>query len=125
MAERRPGDHLARGLEELMRAAADGLAIWRERSEASPGAPGNASLERAASLLLAALDQDPQPWLDLLAGALRGEIERWERRSASDPAARRVRDLFASLLDILGGDAGGERPRPAAARRPPSRSALR
>ena len=125
MAERRPGDHLAHGLEELMRAAADGLAIWRERSEQSPGAPGADSLEGAAALLLRALDRDPRPWLELLAEAVRGEIERWERRAASDPAAGRVRDMFASLLDILEGERGGERPQPTAARRPPPRSALR
>ena len=125
MAERRPGDHLAHGLEELMRAAADGLAIWRERSDLSSGTGGEDSLERAARLLFRTLEQNPQPWLDLLAEALRGEIERWEGRSVADPAARRVRDMFASLLDILEGESADERPRPSAPRKRPPRSALR
>lgn len=111
-----------------MRAAADGLAIWRERSDPSSdsaGAGGDDTLERAAGLLFRTLEQNPQPWLDLLAEALRGEIERWEARSVADPAARRVRDLFASLLEVLEGESADERPRPSAPRKRPPRSASR
>ncbi len=84
-ADKDPLLHLARGLEELLQAAAAGLEAWRER-----GAPG----ERKGGDLVA-----------LLRAGVRVERARWARRAADDPAARRVRDLCTALLDVLEDDA--------------------
>ncbi len=126
MPEReRPVDHLARGLEELMRAGAEALSLWRER-----GARGDAedafarTLDQLASELSGWLEQADGPWLEALRSALRHEVERWQERAAADPAARRVRDLFAAALDLLAADQAREQ-RPAGPRRPPQRKAAR
>ena len=79
----RPLEHLSRALEELLRAAADGLTIWQERDHAL---------------------------LEPLQRALEREVTRWDLRSADDPAAARVRDLFAAALEAF------EAERPAAPR---------
>lgn len=41
------------------------------------------------------------PGLEELRQSVRKEVERWELRADSDPAARRVRDLFQALLDVI------------------------
>ena len=46
------------------------------------------------------------PGLDELRRSVRSEVERWGLRADSDPAARRVRDLFQSLLDVIEPPAG-------------------
>ena len=70
----RPLEHLSRALEELLRAAADGLAIWQANDQAL---------------------------LEPLRRALEHELARWELRSADDAAAARVRDLFAAALEAF------------------------
>ena len=41
------------------------------------------------------------PGLDELRRSIRSEIKRWDLRADSDSAARRVRDLFQALLDVI------------------------
>jgi hypothetical protein len=73
--ERRPLLHLARGIDELMRAGTEGIEVLIE----GLGSPG----------------------LESLREALRAEVRRWDARADGDPAAARVRDLFAALLDVI------------------------
>ena len=73
--ERHPLLHLARGVDELLRAAADVAEILLERVEG--------------------------PALEALREALRGEAARWDSRAEGDPAAAGVRELVAALLDVL------------------------
>ena len=126
MPEReRPVDHLARGLEELMRAAAELLAQWRTRSARAQADDALVeALDQLANELSGWLERGDGPWLDTLRTALRQEVERWERRALVDPVAGRVRDLFAAALDLLGSEDERE-PRHASARRPPQRKATR
>ncbi len=119
-----PLDHLTSSLEELLRAGAAGLARLRERTEGPVASAG--SLERLIRDLADELDswlaRADSPLLGPLRAALRAETRRWEFRAAEDPAARRVHDLFALLLDALGDDAEPTRsttPRP---RRAPPRA---
>jgi hypothetical protein len=51
--------------------------------------------------------------LDRLRDALRAEEKRWAERAARDPAAERVREIFAALADVLEPNAhsGFDRPR--------------
>ncbi len=51
--------------------------------------------------------------LDRLRDALRAEEKRWADRAAHDPAAERVREIFAALADVLepNARAGFDRPR--------------
>jgi hypothetical protein len=74
-AERRPLLHLTRGIDELLRAGTEGIELLFEELE-SPG-------------------------LEALREALRAEVRRWEARADGDPAAARVRDLFAAVLAVL------------------------
>jgi hypothetical protein len=96
----KPLDHLVRALEELLRAAADGFALWQ---------------------------QHDSPLRAALRGALGRELARWERRAGDDPAAARVRDLFAAVVALVESDepaaqprAEGSRPRRAPPRVDPS-----
>jgi hypothetical protein len=73
--ERRPILHLARGIDELLRAGAEGLDVLLERLDS--------------------------PSLEALREALRAEVRRWDGRANGDPAAARVRDLFAAILAVL------------------------
>ena len=82
------------------------------------------TLDQLASELAGWLEQADGPWLEALRSALRHEVERWQERAAADPAARRVRDLFAAALDLLAADQAQEQ-RPAGPRRPPQRKAAR
>ncbi len=84
-ADKDPLLHLARGLEELLQAAAAGLEAWREREGGD--------------------------LLQLLREGVRVERARWARHAADDPAARRVRDLCTAVLDILENDAAPPRSR--------------
>ena len=94
--------HLARALEELLRAAAEAAAGLAER--AATGEP-----ESVAALLVRALDAADGPALEVLRAALRRERARWEPRALHDPAAARVRDLFAAVLGVLDANQGGTR----------------
>ena len=51
--------------------------------------------------------------LDRLRAELRAEEKRWAERAARDPAAERVREIFAALADVLEPNAqrGFDRPR--------------
>jgi hypothetical protein len=113
MADRRSAFlHLSRGLEELMRAGAETLAVVRERAERGADEPAS-PLERA----LRGLADDAGAWLasgesaalQALRAALRRELARWEVRAGEDPAAERVRGLFDALLGVLG-ESGEETP---------------
>ncbi len=103
--------HLARGLEELLRAgatAAEQLAERAERLEPPGGTEG------VAETLARWIERADGPGLDALREGLRRERSRWNARALDDPAAARVRDFFAALLDVLegepAGDAGEARP---------------
>jgi hypothetical protein len=73
--ERRPLLHLARGIDELLRAGTEGVELFLEGLET--------------------------PALQSLREALRAEVRRWDARSHGDPAAARVRDLFAAILEVI------------------------
>ena len=97
MSERsRASAHLARALEELLRAAAESAASLAERSE-SGTPPGGVT-----RLLERWLGASQEPTLDLLREVLRSERARWEARAPGDPAAARLRDLFAAALIVVG-----------------------
>ena len=102
------------GIEAFLRAAADGLALWRasveQRQECRPSESSGNSVRGNARR------SDP---LETLRVALRQERARWAELAEDDSAARRLHDLFAALLDIL--DDGPRKP--GAARRPPRRHA--
>jgi hypothetical protein len=78
--EPRPLLHLARGVDELIRAAADALELGLGRFDG--------------------------PALTRVREAVRSEVQRWDERATGDPAAARVRDLFAAILDLLEEDPG-------------------
>jgi hypothetical protein len=106
MAERsRALVHLVRSLEELLRAGAEAAAELADRSRERRVTQG------VATVLAGWLEAADGPALDALREALRRERSRWESRAAHDPAAARVRDLFAALLEVLGDDAGAAGPR--------------
>jgi hypothetical protein len=103
--------HLARGVEELLRGAADVVARARGRLE-DQGQPG----EKRA-------DPQPDPLEDLrllwewgkrhalvpLRDAVREEARRWEARAVDDAAAARVHEIFQTLLEILEEEPDGHR----------------
>jgi hypothetical protein len=119
-----PLDHLARGIEELMRAGAETLALARRARSDSEGSLG-ALIARLGAELSHALESSERPWLAELRDSLRSEVGRWDERARDDDdAAARVRDLFAALLDVLSSD-GDEEDRAQPARRAPRRKAAR
>lgn len=120
--ERTPLEHLARGLEEFLRAGADALEVWRQGAGAGRGGEA-AMLEQLANEWARFLERGDGPLLGALRQALRLEVSRWEERCADDPAARRVRDLFAALLEVIGGEPTADATRPP--RRAPRRKAAR
>ena len=67
-------------------------------SERGPGALDH--LVRAAQELALAVAAGAGA-LDRLRDALRAEEKRWAERAARDPAAERVREIFAALADVL------------------------
>jgi hypothetical protein len=72
-----------------------------------PGARALAHLLRAAQELALALAAGASalggrgPALESVREALRAEEKRWAERAARDPAAARVREVFAALADVL------------------------
>jgi hypothetical protein len=72
-----------------------------------PGARALAHLLRAAQELALALAAGASalggrgPALESVREALRAEEKRWAERAAHDPAAARVREVFAALADVL------------------------
>ena len=72
-----------------------------------PGARALVHLVRAAQELALALAAGASalggrgPTLEHVREALRAEEKRWAERAARDPAAARVREVFAALADVL------------------------
>ena len=93
MRERhRPLGHLARSVEELLRAGAETLAAVRERNEQrGDPAPLEAALERMAERAARWLSGTDNGTVQALRGALQREVNRWDLRASDDPAALRVR----------------------------------
>ena len=77
-----------------------------------PGKPAFEHLVRAAQELALALTAGAsalgraRPALEHVRAALRAEEKRWAERAAHDPAAERVREIFAAISEVL---APGER----------------
>jgi hypothetical protein len=94
---RAPVTHLLRGAEELLRGAADALALARGRIEDADADP----LSRALDTLGDWLSRGEHELLADLRDALRAEHARWELRADGDAAAQRVADLIGALLEIL------------------------
>lgn len=100
---------LTRGIEELLHAAAEAATRARRRLEESRPLPGDrtrgeTALHALARELWAALAWGKSHALGALANAVRDEVDRWESRAATDPAAARVRELFRALLEVLEGE---------------------
>ena len=85
--ERTAVTHLLLGIEELLRAAAEAAAALRARTVTTPGA------ERPS--------ERTEEMFDSIRATLEREIARWDLRGDDDPAARRVRDLFEAILDVM------------------------
>jgi hypothetical protein len=97
---RAPVAHLLRGAEELLRGAADALALARGRIEDADADP----LARALDTLGDWLSRGESELLADLRDALREEHARWELRADGDAAAQRVADLLSALRDMLDPD---------------------
>lgn len=95
--------HLARGIEELLRAGAEALAALREH-DTRHGSPAalEAALRSLAEHAAGWLADSDNGALRSLRGALQREVTRWDVRATDDPTALRVRDLFQALLDVIG-----------------------
>ena len=108
MPERKsPLLHVVRALEELMLAGSETLAILRERRAEQAGDWLESRLAEMLNQWRPALEQDAEYAVSSLRTALRKELGRWELRAATDPAARRVRELIAALLEVLGDETPG------------------
>lgn len=83
-----------------------------------PGARALAHLVRAAQELALAIAAGASafgargPTLERVRDALRAEEKHWAERAARDPAAEKVREVFAALADVLEDDANLEFDRP-------------
>ncbi|MGH9884114.1 MAG: hypothetical protein ACREBE_01195 [bacterium] len=83
-----------------------------------PGARALAHLLHAAQELALALAAGASALgargatLDRVRDALRAEEKHWAERAARDPAAAKVREVFAALADVLEDDANSEFDRP-------------
>ncbi len=122
MSEReRPLLHLARGLEELLMACAEGLALWRARLESGKPGASEQGIDELLRLWSGFEARAGGDWLPLLRQALQDERERWQSKAATDPAARRLRNLCSALLDVIGPEARADEAPPTAARRAPRR----
>ena len=117
---REPIVHLARGAEELLRAAADALALWRER-ERRPGSEDD-PLAGLAAELERQISSANGPWLAALRLSLDREIERWRARGEHDPAASRVADLFEATREVLSDDSRVREPTRSTRRAPPRKA---
>ena len=119
-----PVTHLAHGVEELLRAFADGIAIWRERVGGETRDEPADPLSGLATLLLAWVETGAGSGLDSLRAALDEEVKRWSKRADADPAARRVAEVFEAIREVIhSGDAVPARP--SASRRAPPRKVAR
>ncbi len=114
--------HLARGLEQLLLACAEGLSSWRKRLESGGRAAPEVALEALLQLWSELETRGAAELLPLVQQALEDERERWARRVAGDPAARRLRDLCSALLDVIGPELPPDESAPAAPRRAPRRA---
>ncbi len=114
--------HLAKGWEELLLACAEGLASWRIRLESGQAGASETGLEALLQLWSDLEARGSAELLPLIQKALRNERERWERRAAGDPAARRLRDLCNALLDVIEPELRADETAPPAPRRAPRRS---
>ncbi len=114
--------HLAKGWEELLLACAEGLASWRIRLESGEAGVSETGLEALLQLWSDLEARGSAELLPLIQKALREERERWERRAAGDPAARRLRDLCNGLLDVIEPELRADETAPPAPRRAPRRS---
>lgn len=114
--------HLAKGWEELLLACAEGLASWRIRLESGEAGASETGLEALLQLWSDLEARGAAGLLPLLQKALRDERERWERRAAGDPAARRLRDLCSALLDVIEPELRADETAARAPRRAPRRS---
>ncbi len=114
--------HLAKGWEELLLACAEGLASWRIRLESGEAGAAETGLEALLQLWSDLEARGSAELLPLIQKALREERERWERRAAGDPAARRLRDLCNALLDVIEPELRADETTPPAPRRAPRRS---
>ncbi|MFQ5515489.1 MAG: hypothetical protein ACE5FG_13795 [Myxococcota bacterium] len=91
--------HLTLGIEELLRAAAEGLAAWRKRRERDrSGVTEPRSPREAPARPRGPFDDS----LDALRAAIEHEHGRWQPHAAHDPAARRLSELCEAVLDLLG-----------------------
>ena len=113
--------HLARGLEELLLACAEGLAHWRTRPESDDAGAPETGLDALMKLWSELESRGATDLLPLVQQALRSEHERWERRASGDPAAGRLRDLCSALLDVIGPELRADETAPPAPRRAPRR----
>lgn len=83
-----------------------------------PGARAVAHLVRAAQELALAVAAGASALgaggatLERVREALRAEEKHWAERAARDPAAEKVREVFAALADVLEDDANLEFDRP-------------
>ena len=113
--------HLARGLEELLLACAEGLAHWRTRLESDDAGAPETGLDALMKLWSEWETRAATDLLALIQQALQNERERWGQRAAADPAARRLRDLCSALLDVIGPELHADETAPPAPRRAPRR----
>ncbi len=113
--------HLARGLEQLLLACAEGLSSWRNRLESGGRAAPEVALEAVLQLWSELETRGAAELLPLVQQALEDERERWARRATGDPAARRLRDLCSALLDVIGSEQHADEAAAAPPRRAPRR----
>ena len=119
-------EHLLSALESVLRAAAEGVATFRDGSGESSGWGA-----RWARELGGWIERVEGPSLDALRDALGREATRWEERAErdSDPAAARVAEIFRAAREVLESDPpaarapAGARPRPRSDRKPAPRRA--
>ena len=116
--ERRLLNELAGVVEDFLRGSADAIARARRRVEMERAGPATVLAELLATLI----EIGDGPILAALRRNLRAEVARWELRAKEDPAAARVRDLFAALLDVFAESAPAERGAQTPPRTPPRRN---
>ena len=106
-----PWHHLARALEELLLASSEGLALAQQHTKGFGVGAFEHTTRRLAEQTAEWLATSNLPALRALREALRSEVLRWDRRSDGDPDARRVRDLFEALLELIDYDDAAQRDR--------------
>jgi hypothetical protein len=112
-----PTVHLVRALEEILTAAAQALAIWRQRLEERQSTAPAGTLDELLGFWSAFTELEGAAGASLLRMALSKERARWALKAEDDPAAGRMCELCTALLEVL-----GEEPRtPPATHRAPRR----